>query len=147
MKISIGCDEVGFAMKQQILSYLAERADIAVEDVGCYDTDPVLYPDIALVAATRVQQGQADRAILICGTGIGVAIASNKLKGIRAAVCHDIFSTERSVMSNNAQVMCLGSRVIAPHLALMLVKRWLELEFERGPSSIKVRRITEIESG
>ena len=145
MKLVIGCDEAGFAMKQEIFHFLKGRGNLDVTDIGCHNTNPVLYPDFAIQAALAVQRAECQRAILICGTGIGMAITANKLKGIRAAVCHDILSTERSILSNNAQIMCLGARVIAPQLALLLVQRWLELKFVSGPSSAKIARIEENE--
>ena len=146
MKVILGCDEAGFQMKQQILHCMQELSGTEVEDIGCYDEKPVFYPEIAQKASERIQASTADRAILICGTGIGVAISANKTKGIRAAVCHDLFSTERSILSNNAQVMCLGARVIAVPAAWLLIRRWLELEFQGGPSEEKIARIAKIEN-
>ena len=146
MKIVLGCDEAGFQMKQQILRHMQELSGLETVDIGCYDENPVFYADIAQKASEYIQAGQAARAILICGTGIGVAISANKAKGIRAAVCHDLFSAERSILSNNAQVMCLGSRVIAVPAAWLLIQRWLELKFQGGPSERKITRITEIEN-
>ena len=146
MKIVLGCDEAGYQMKQQILHHIKQLSGWEIEDIGCYDENPVFYADIAQKASEQIQAGQADRAILICGTGIGVAISANKAKGIRAAVCHDLFSTERSILSNNAQVMCLGARVIAVPAAWLLIRRWLELKFQGGPSEEKITRIAELES-
>jgi ribose 5-phosphate isomerase B len=116
------------------------------EDYGVFDdTNPVLYPDIALKVASSISSGLHERGILICGTGIGMAITANKVPGIRAAVCHDIYSAERSRKSNNCQVMCLGARVVAEELARLLVKRWLECDFQGGGSTAKVERIRQIE--
>ena len=124
MKIAIGCDEAGCGLKHIIIDLL-QKEGIEVTDEGCRDDEVVLYPNIAERVANIVADGEADRGILICGTGIGMAMAANKVKGIRAAVCHDPFSTERSRKSNDAQIMCMGARVIGPELAKMLVKLWL----------------------
>ena len=130
MKIVIGCDEAGCGLKHIIIDLL-QKEGIEVTDEGCRDDEVVLYPNIAERVANIVADGEADRGILICGTGIGMAMAANKVKGIRAAVCHDPFSTERSRKSNDAQIMCMGARVIGPELAKMLVKLWLTCEFCR----------------
>ena len=107
--------------------------------------DPVLYPDIAYAVATAVASGKHERGILICGTGIGMAITANKIPGIRAAVCHDVYSTERSRKSNDCQIMTLGARIIADELAKMMVKTWLDSEFQGGGSTQKVERINAID--
>jgi len=106
----------------------------------------ILYPDVAKKVAIAVKNGEFDRGILLCGTGIGMAIAANKIPGIRAAVCHDPFSTERARRSNNAQIMCLGERVVGIELAKYLVDIWLQCDFTGGGSTIKVERIREIEA-
>lgn len=146
MKIAIGCDEAAFSMKEKVKEHLLSKG-YEVKDFGVYDENPVLYPDIAMKVAVPVSKGEFDRGILICGTGIGMAMTANKVKGIRAAVCHDPFSTERSILSNNAQIMCMGARVIAPQLALMLVDQWLSLEFKECNSSQKIAKICEYEEG
>lgn len=140
MKISLGCDEAGFDMKEIIKSQLLELGHEVVDN-GTYDKEKVLYPDIAVKTCEKIMDGSCDRGVLICGTGIGMAMTANKLPGIRAAVCHDIFSTERSILSNDGNVMCMGARIIAPQLAVMLVKTWLNLTFVDGYSSEKVARI------
>ena len=140
MKIAIGCDEAAFYLKETIKSYVAKLGH-KVEDYGVYNTDPVLYPDIAYAVAT----GKHERGILICGTGIGMAITANKIPGIRAAVCHDVYSTERSRKSNDCQIMTLGARIIADELAKMMVKTWLDSEFQGGGSTQKVERINAID--
>jgi ribose 5-phosphate isomerase B len=142
--IAIGCDEAAYTLKETIKKYL-EQLGYSVEDYGVYDTSPVLYPDIALKVAEVVAAGQYDRGILICVTGIGMAIAANKVPGIRAAVCHDAYSAERSRKSNDCQIMTMGSRVIGEELAKTMVKVWLESEFQGGGSTAKVQRINEIE--
>ncbi len=141
MKLAIGCDEAGFYLKEEVKRYLEEKGH-EVADVGVYNTNPTLYPDIAVAAATKVKEGECERGILICGTGIGMAMTACKVPGIRAAVCHDSFSTTRSVLSNNAQVMCMGARVIGNELAKMLVGIWLECTYADGPSTEKIERIT-----
>lgn len=143
--IAIGCDEAAYDFKEIIKEMLIEKG-YEVEDYGTYDNKPVLYPGIAFAVAHAVAEGKHDRGILICGTGIGMAISANKVKGIRAAVCHDPFSTERSRKSNNAQIMCMGARIIAPELGKMLVDLWLKCDFEGGRSTPKVNRIIEYEN-
>ena len=144
MKIVIGCDEAGCGLKHIIIDLL-QKEGIEVTDEGCRDDEVVLYPNIAERVANIVADGKADRGILICGTGIGMAMAANKVKGIRAAVCHDPFSTERSRKSNDAQIMCMGARVIGPELAKMLVKLWLTCDFAGGGSAPKVEAIKQME--
>ncbi|NLF27713.1 MAG: ribose 5-phosphate isomerase B [Clostridiales bacterium] len=145
MRIAIGCDEAAFEMKEILAAFLREKG-FEVIDKGAYDTRPVLYPDIAVDVAQEILSGNAERGILLCGTGIGMAMAANKVPGIRAAVCHDPFSTERSRKSNDAQILCMGARVITPELAKMLVALWLECEFAGGGSTAKVERIREYEN-
>ena len=144
MKIAIGCDEAGCGLKHIIIDLL-QKEGIEVTDEGCRDDEVVLYPNIAERVANIVADGAADRGILICGTGIGMAMAAKKVKGIRAAVCHDPFSTERSRKSNDAQIMCMGARVIGPELAKMLVKLWLTCDFAGGGSAPKVEAIKQME--
>ena len=144
MKIAIGCDEAGCGLKHIIIDLL-QKEGIEVTDEGCRDDEVVLYPNIAERVANIVADGEAYRGILICGTGIGMAMAANKVKGIRAAVCHDPFSTERSRKSNDAQIMCMGARVIGPELAKMLVKLWLTCDFAGGGSAPKVEAIKQME--
>ena len=144
MSIAIGCDEAGFGMKEKIREFLIVKG-YEVQDFGVYNTEPVLYPDIAVTVAQAVASGKHERGILICGTGIGMALTANKVPGIRAAVCHDPYSTERSRKSNNAQIMALGARVIGEELAKSLVTLWLNSEFEGGGSAKKVDRICEYE--
>ncbi len=144
MSIAVGCDEAAFKMKEVIKEFII-KLGFEVEDYGVYDANPVLYPDIAVNVAKAIAEGKHERGILICGTGIGMAIAANKVPGIRAAVCHDPFSTERSRKSNNAQIMTMGARVIGEELAKNLVSLWLKCEFEGGGSKAKVDRIAAYE--
>ncbi len=139
--VAIGSDEAGFALKHLITILLRERGH-PVTDFGCYSTEPVDYPDVAFDVASAVARGEFPRAILICGTGIGMAIAANKVPGVRAAQAHDPYSAERARRSNNAQVLTLGARVVGPELALTLVRTWLAAEFDGGGSARKVDKIT-----
>lgn len=144
MKLAIGCDEAAYNLKAEIMKHLN---DIGVEydDFGADKGEVVLYPDVAQKVAQAVADGKYERGILVCGTGIGMAITANKVPGIRAAVCHDPFSTERSRKSNNAQIMCMGERVIGVELAKNLVDTWLKCEFSGGGSTPKVERIMDVE--
>lgn len=144
MKIAIGADEAAFELKEKVKKHLLSIGQ-EVEDYGVYNTDPVLYPDVALAVANAINEGKHERGILICGTGIGMAISANKVPGIRAAVCHDPYSTERSRKSNDCQIMTMGSRVIGEELAKTLVNIWLQSDFAGGGSTPKVERIKQIE--
>jgi ribose 5-phosphate isomerase B len=148
MKIAIGCDEAALDLKEALREYLAQQQAVAVEvkDFGVYDRNPVDYPDIAEQVAQAVAAGDFDRGILLCGTGIGMAIAANKVPGIRAAQCHDPYSAERARKSNNAQILTMGARVVAPELAKIIVEHWLPSEFAGGGSTRKVKKIMEIET-
>ena len=146
MKIAIGCDEAAYQLKVVLIEHLKKKEDIEFKDFGADAGEVILYPDVAKAVAEAVAAGEFDRGILVCGTGIGMAITANKVPGIRAAVCHDPFSTERSRKSNNAQIMCMGERVIGVELAKYLVDIWLKCDFAGGGSTPKVNRIDEIES-
>jgi ribose 5-phosphate isomerase B len=144
MKIAIGCDEAACELKEVIKLYLLGQGHELV-DFGTHDNQPVLYPDIGIAVAEAVAAGQHSRGILLCGTGIGMAISANKVVGIRAAQAHDTDSAERAVKSNNAQIISLGARVIGPELAKAIVDRFLESSFSGGNSLKKVDAITEYE--
>ncbi len=144
MAIAIGCDEAGFELKQILKQVLVDRG-LEVEDFGTYDARPVLYPDIAFAAAQSIVDGRNDRGVLLCGTGIGMAISANKVPGIRAAQCHDTYSAERARKSNDAQVITIGARVVGPELAKSILRAWLDSEFEPDRSGPKVARIQEFE--
>lgn len=143
-KIAIGCDEAALDLKQVIIEYL-ESLGFEAEDYGVYNKDASLYPDTAVKVAVAISEGKHDRGILLCGTGIGMSISANKVPGIRAAVCHDSYSTERARKSNDAQIMTMGSRVIGSELAKQLVGIWMKSEFQGGGSAPKVDRIMEYE--
>lgn len=145
-RIAIGCDEAACEFRDAVKALLIKKG-YEVEDFGTFDNKPVLYPDIAVAVSEAVARGEFPRGILICGTGIGMAISANKVPGIRAAVCHDPFSTARSRKSNDCQILCMGARIIAPQLGCMLVEQWLTCDFEGGGSAAKVDRIKEYEKG
>ena len=144
MLLAIGSDHGGFQLKEIIKKHLAEQ-QISVKDFGTYTTESVDYPDISKSVAQAVADGQYDRGIIVCGTGIGVSIAANKVKGIRAALCHDVFSAQMSREHNNANVLTLGERVIGPGLALMIVDTWLKTEFAGGRHEQRVCKIANME--
>ncbi|MDD4570850.1 MAG: RpiB/LacA/LacB family sugar-phosphate isomerase [Tepidanaerobacteraceae bacterium] len=145
MEIAIGSDNLGLELKKKVIDEFSKRG-YTFKDFGTYSTDPVDYPDIAYNLAQSISRGEYERGILICGTGIGMAIAANKVKGAYAAVCHDIYSTERSIMSNNVQIMCMGALVIGPSTAISLVDMWLKLKFKESPSVRKIEKIKKIEN-
>ena len=131
LKVALGCDHGGFVYKQKIIDYLKSR-NIEFVDVGTHTREACDYPDIARSVTELVASGQVDRGILVCGTGIGMSIAANKTRGIRAALCGDTYSARVSRAHNNANVLCLGERVIGEHLALDIVDIWLKTGFEGG---------------
>ncbi len=139
-QIAIGTDGAGVEMVKTLSTHLTELG-FEVENFGIAD----LYPDVALAVAQAVASGKHERAILVCGTGIGVCITANKVPGIRAAVCHDSYSAQRARKSNDCQIMTLGARVVGEELAKNLVDIWLDSEFEPARSAEKVDRISEIE--
>jgi ribose 5-phosphate isomerase B len=144
--IAVGADDAAFELKAKIVEHLKSRG-IEVEDYGVDKPDPaILYPDVALSVAQAVAAGKHDRGILMCGTGIGVAITANKVPGIRAAVCHDSYSAERSRKSNDCQIMTMGGRVVGEELAKSLVDIWLTSEYQGGRSAPKVERMKEIDN-
>ncbi|GAA0965237.1 ribose-5-phosphate isomerase [Frigoribacterium faeni] len=145
LRIVVGSDDAGFDYKEILKKDLAGNPGVAsVTDVGVDADGHAAYPHVAVDAARMVAEGQADRAILICGTGLGVAIAANKVPGIRAVTAHDSFSVERSVLSNDAQVLCMGQRVIGVELMRRLAKEWLTYRFDTTSASAeKVNAICE----
>jgi len=135
-RMVVGCDEAGFEYKERIKADLeADPRVSTVTDIGVTGDEHTAYPHVAVEAARRVADGRADRAILICGTGLGVAISANKVKGVRAVTAHEGYSVERSVLSNDAQVLCMGQRVIGIELARRLAKEWLGYEFDSSSAS------------
>ncbi len=146
MKLAIGCDEAAYDLKQIIKQHLSD-AGHEVTDFGTHDAQPVLYPDVAFAVAEQVAAGTFERALLLCGTGIGMAISANKVKGIRAAQCHDTYSAERASRSNDAQIITIGARVVGPELAKAIVDTWLRASFDGGRSQPKVDMISSYETG
>ncbi|GAA0326559.1 ribose-5-phosphate isomerase [Actinoallomurus spadix] len=147
-RIVIGCDDAGLEHKNALKIDLENDDRVGeVIDIGVQTEDTTPYPHIAIAAARMVAAGEADRALLVCGTGLGVAISANKVPGIRAVTAHDSFSVERSVLSNNAQILCFGQRVVGLGLARRLASEWLGYRFDENSSSAaKVRVLTSYES-
>jgi ribose 5-phosphate isomerase B len=146
VKIAIGADHLGYPLKESVKAHLAGLGHEVV-DFGVDDTTPIDYPDVAVVVAREVAAAHFERAILVCGTGIGMAITANKVPGVRAASVADPYSAERARKSNNAQVLCLGSRVVAPEVADLLVDHWLASEFQGGESTRKVAKMDALDAG
>ena len=148
LRIVVGADDAGYEDKEALKGdLLADERVADVTDVGVGADENTAYPHVAVAAARMVAEGKADRALLVCGTGLGVAISANKVPGIRAVTAHDGFSVERSVLSNNAQVLCFGQRVIGLELARRLVGEWLGYEFDpQSASAAKVGAIDAYES-
>lgn len=142
----IGCDNAAVGLKN-IIAELLKNSGFSVQDLGVNSAeDMTAYPIVAKrVCEAVIESDYQKRGILICGTGIGMCIAANKFKGIRAAVCHDVYSAERSILSNNGNVLCMGARVIGPELAKKITSEWISLEFKDGPSTPKVEKILQIE--
>ncbi len=140
--IGLGCDHGGYALKEEIKKHLDDRG-IAYQDYGCDSEASVDYPIYAKKVANAVASGECEQGILICGTGIGISIAANKVPGIRAALCHDCFSAQATREHNNANILALGARVVGPGLALMIVDTFLDTPFSNDPRH--VRRIGMIE--
>ncbi|GAA3515982.1 ribose-5-phosphate isomerase [Actinocatenispora rupis] len=135
-RLVVGCDDAGLAYKERLTADLRADPRVAsVQDLGVHEGDHTAYPHIGLAAAQRVAAGEADRALLVCGTGIGMAVSANKVPGVRATTAHDSFSVERSVKSNNCQVLTLGQRVIGIELARLLVREWLGHVFDPASAS------------
>ena len=143
--IAIGCDHGGFDLKNKILKWLQDNG-YDVKDFGIYENKSVDYPDIAEVVCKSITGGECDRGILICGTGIGISIAANKIKGIRAAVCGDIYSAAMTKRHNNANVITLGGRVVGEDVGIEIVKAWLTNEFEGGRHQNRIDKITNLEN-
>lgn len=137
MKIVIGCDHGALELKKEVLKVLAEFKDIETEDVGTFDAESVDYPDIAEKVCGKITKGEADRGIVLCGTGIGISIAANKIKGIRAALCGDVFSARMSREHNDANVLAMGGRVTGFGPAGEIVRTWINTEFSQGERHIR----------
>ena len=136
MKIVIGSDHGGYELKQEVMDHLKKRG-IEVIDVGCYSAESCDYPVYAKPVTEAIQNGDADLGILICGTGIGMSMAANKEKGIRAALCHDTFSAKATREHNNANILCMGARVVGPGLALMIIDTFIDTPFAKDERHIR----------
>jgi len=147
LRLVVGSDDAGLDYKEKIKADLqsSDRVE-SVVDVGVGDEENTAYPSIAIAAAELIAKGEADRALLVCGTGLGMAIAANKVPGVRAATAHDPYSAERARKSNNAQVLTMGARVIAPEAAEKVLDHWLTAEFQPGPSSPKVAKLEALDA-
>jgi len=143
-RIAIGCDHRGFGLKELIISFL-QNEDHSYQDFGCYSTEPVDYPDIAQKVGEAVASGNFDYGILICNTGIGMCIAANKIKGVRAALCHNVFAAQRARQHNDANVLCLGGEDADTSLALEIVNTFLTTDFEGGRHVQRVNKIRALE--
>lgn len=144
MKVAIGSDHGGYKLKENLKKYLKEL-NIEYTDFGCNNEQPVDYPDIGFKVSDEVRNGRYDRGILICGTGIGMSIVANKIKDIRASLCHDVFSARNAREHNDANVLTLGARVIGLRLAEEIVKIWLNTDFSQEERHIN--RINKIKQG
>lgn len=140
MKIAVGADSNGYGLKEIVRAHLLARG-FEVIDFGVGAEQDVDYPDVAVPVARAVAAGEVDRAVLVCGTGLGMAIVANKVRGVRAAPVTDPYSAERAIKSNDAKVLCLGSLVVGSEVAKLLVDHWVEGEFAGGNSGRKVAKI------
>lgn len=142
--IAIGSDHGGFELKNHIVNYLREKGT-EVKDFGVYNEDSVDYPDCAVPVCEAVLSGEYERGILVCGTGIGISISANKIDGIRAALCSDVYSAKMAREHNDANVICLGGRVTGRELAFMIVDTWLSAKHLGGRHANRVAKIHELE--
>ncbi|MFC4558085.1 ribose 5-phosphate isomerase B [Virgibacillus kekensis] len=145
MKVIVTADHAGMTIRNEVKSLL-EEMNIEYEDTGCSCETSVDYPDYALPAAERVANGEFDRGIFICGTGIGMSIAANKVKGIRCALVHDVYTAKLTRQHNDSNILAMGERVIGPGLGREIAKTWLETEFDGGRHEKRVGKVTEYES-
>lgn len=143
MKLALGSDHGGFALKHEVIAHLKQRG-IEFVDYGCNDETSCDYPDFAKVVAEAVVNGECDRGLLFCGTGIGISMAANKVDGIRAAVCSDTFSARMTRMHNDANILCMGGRVVGAGLAIDMVDLFIDTEFEGGRHQRRVDKIAEM---
>jgi ribose 5-phosphate isomerase B len=145
MKLAMGCDHGGFDLKAPLLDYLRQKhPEVTVMDMGTNSRDSVDYPDFGLAVAKAVSGKKADRGILICGTGIGISIAANKVKGIRAALVYNELTAEMSRKHNDANILCLGARTTEPEMAKKILEIWLTTDFEGGRHQRRIDKINEL---
>ncbi|MBX0357874.1 ribose 5-phosphate isomerase B [Halobacillus sp. Nhm2S1] len=145
MKVILASDHGGVNLRKEVADVLNEL-EVEFEDIGCDCEDSVDYPDYAIPAAERVANGEFDKAILICGTGIGMSISANKVKGIRAALVHDLFTAKVTREHNDSNILCMGERVIGPGLAREIARIWVSTDFEAGRHERRVSKIAEYEN-
>jgi len=143
--IAIGCDHGGITLKAEIIKHLDEL-QIPYKDFGTYTADSCDYPDIAEPVCAAINSGECDKGVLICGTGIGISMAANKIHGIRAALCHDAFSAKYTRLHNDSNIIAFGARVIGPGLALELLDIFLNTEFEGGRHAVRVNKMMALEN-
>jgi ribose 5-phosphate isomerase B len=147
MKIVVGSDHAGYPMKAGLLDFLRE-AGHEVLDVGSYDPAPVDFPDIARKVAAAITSGRCERGLMVCGTGVGAAIGANKMKGIRAAVCHDVHSAHQSVEHDDVNVMCIGAQIVGPWLARDLIAAYLQARFSTAEEfRRRVAKLADMDDG
>ncbi|HEX5326485.1 MAG TPA: ribose 5-phosphate isomerase B [Acetobacteraceae bacterium] len=147
MRLAVGSDHAGFSLKLVLLEYLRALGH-DITDIGCFDERPVDFPDIARLVAAKITGGEAERGLMVCGTGVGAAIAANKMAGIRAAVCHDVHSAHQCVEHDDVNVMCIGAQIVGAWLAKDLVSAWLAASFSTDPAfRRRVAKLAAIESG
>ena len=144
-KVYAGCDHGGYALKNELIKHLRELG-WEVEDKGCFSEDSCNYPDYASAVCEAVKADEGALGLLVCGTGIGMSMAANKHKGIRAALCHDVFSAKMTRAHNDANVLCLGARVVGPGLATEICDAFFSSSFEGGRHAVRVNMITDIEN-
>jgi ribose 5-phosphate isomerase B len=144
MKIAVGCDHAGVELKREILTLL-KKAGAEALDFGAHDETSVDYPDFGAKAAGAVSRGEVARGVLICGTGLGMCIVANKFKGVRAALCHDVYTARLSRLHNDANVLVMGGRVIGKGLAAEILDVWLKTPYEGGRHDRRLKKISDIE--
>ena len=147
MRLVIGSDHAGWALKGAVVEHIKALGHEVV-DVGSYDEKPVDFPDVARKVAGKIKDGEVERGIMVCGTGVGASIAANKMKGIRAAVCHDVHSAHQSVEHDDVNVMCIGAQIVGPWLARDLVAAWLAARFSTAEEyRRRVAKLAEMDAG
>ncbi len=145
MRIAVGADHAGYPLKVDVVRFLEEQGH-EVTDLGTHSTDPVDFPEYAKLVGQAVQLGKADRGVLVCGSGVGACVAANKLRGIRAALCHDTYTAHQGVEHDDVNVLCLGGRVVGPALAYDILRSWLTARYiGTGRHKRRVDQILEIE--
>lgn len=145
MRVALGCDHAGFDLKETVAAAL-RRLGAEVVDVGTYSKESVDYPDYGERVGRAVASGEVDRGVVLCGTGIGISIAANKVPGVRAALCHDVYSARMSRAHNDANVLAMGARVVGPGLAEAIVEAWMTTPFEGGRHGLRVAKLNRLGS-